>query len=55
MTVRGDQVFLRGDVTCEQRRAALAEVAGEIVPDLIVHNEVRVTAATETTDAEELR
>jgi osmotically-inducible protein OsmY len=55
VTVRGGDVYLRGDVACEERRNELAEVAREIVPDCSVHNETRVVSGTEPADEEELR
>jgi osmotically-inducible protein OsmY len=55
VTVRGGDVYLRGDVACEERREELVEVAREIVPDGSVHNETRVVSGTEPADEEELR
>ncbi|WP_248958268.1 BON domain-containing protein [Sphaerisporangium perillae] len=40
--IRGDQLFLRGEVECEERRHLVAAVAGETAPGLKVHNEVTV-------------
>ncbi|TWP53383.1 BON domain-containing protein [Lentzea tibetensis] len=55
VTVRGDHVLLSGDVACEQRRAALEEVLGEVAPELHVMNDVRVVPAGEPMGEEELR
>ncbi len=38
----GDEVFLRGSVATEARRAAITEVAEECCPELRVHNETEV-------------
>lgn len=54
VTVRGSQVYLRGDVTSEDRRRALVEVAAEAAPDLSIHDELRVVATAAPTDDEEL-
>lgn len=53
--VRGDDVYLRGQVACDVRRAALDEVVREVLPDAVVHNEVRVLAGVEPGGEEELR
>lgn len=53
--VRGSEVFLRGDVTCADRRDVLTEVAGEALPGHTVHNEVRVVSGAAPDGAEELR
>lgn len=53
--VRGDDVYLRGEVACARRKAALAEVAGEIAPRLPIHNEVRVVERGTPAEVEELR
>lgn len=54
VTVRGAQAYLRGDVTCEDRRRALMEVAAEVAPELSIHDELRVVAAAAPGDDEEL-
>ncbi|WP_214107219.1 BON domain-containing protein [Acrocarpospora catenulata] len=38
--VRGNQIFLQGQVFEEEQRAHLTEVATEAAPGLTVHNEV---------------
>ncbi|MET8143947.1 BON domain-containing protein [Sphaerisporangium sp. NPDC005288] len=40
--IRGDQLFLRGQVECDERRRLVAAVAGDTAPGLTVHNEVTV-------------
>ncbi|GAA3834678.1 hypothetical protein GCM10022226_65200 [Sphaerisporangium flaviroseum] len=40
--IRGDQLFLRGQVECHERRVLVAAVAQETAPGLKVHNEVSV-------------
>jgi hypothetical protein len=53
--VRGSQVFLRGDVTCTDRRDVLTRVAIEALPDYTVHNEVMVVSGGAPEGEEELR
>ncbi len=53
--VRGDDVYLRGEVACARRKAALTEVACEIAPRLPIHNEVRVVEHGAPAEVEELR
>jgi hypothetical protein len=52
--IRGDQLYLRGTVECEERRAHVATVAGEIAPGLKVHNEVTVMDVREPGEEESL-
>ncbi|NYE48246.1 putative nucleotidyltransferase [Spinactinospora alkalitolerans] len=40
--VRGDDVYLTGEVPCAQRRRKVIEVAREMVPDYQVHDELTV-------------
>ncbi|GAA4223300.1 osmotically-inducible protein OsmY [Streptosporangium album] len=40
--VRGEQLFLRGQVSGDERRALIADVAGEAAPGLTVRNEITV-------------
>jgi osmotically-inducible protein OsmY len=54
VAVRGDHVVLSGDVATERRRAEVSEVIREAVPDMVVHNDVRVVCADEPTRREEL-
>jgi hypothetical protein len=53
--IRGDHLFLSGDVACEQRRAAVAEVAAEHADGLLLHNEVHIVRAEPPTEQEDLR
>lgn len=53
--IRGDQLFLTGDVACPQRRAAIAEVAAEHSDGLALHNEIRVVRHDPPTGQEDLR
>lgn len=53
--VRGDHVFLRGDVTGSDRRDLLTEVAVEALPGYTVHNEVMVVSSAAPDGEEELR
>ncbi|GII00775.1 BON domain-containing protein [Planobispora takensis] len=52
--VRGDQLFLRGQVGCEERRELIADVAGEAAPGLVVHNEISVVDVREPGGEERL-
>ncbi|MEU3165450.1 BON domain-containing protein [Streptosporangium sp. NPDC006930] len=40
--IRGDQLYLRGQVVGSERRELIAEVAGEAAPGLKVHNEIDI-------------
>ncbi|MGH9104693.1 MAG: BON domain-containing protein [Acidimicrobiales bacterium] len=42
VVVDGGEVFVRGQVTTDQRRQAVVEVVEELVPGFQVHSEVRV-------------
>ena len=53
--IRGDQLFLSGDVACAQRRAAVAEVAAEHADGMVLHNEVRIVRTDPPTEQEDLR
>ncbi|MDF5753194.1 BON domain-containing protein [Spongiactinospora sp. TRM90649] len=52
--VRGDQLYLRGQVTGEDRRRMIAGVAHEAAPDLTVHNEVSVVEVRDPGEEETL-
>ncbi len=54
VTVRPGEVFLRGEVLTEDRRDRIAEVVGELVPDLRIHNEIHVVDCGEPTGRETL-
>lgn len=55
VTVRAGNVFLCGEVTSDDQRAAVERVTRDAVPGLAVHNDVRITAAGLPTSREELR
>ena len=40
--IRGGKLFVTGSVLTEERRSAVSQVAGEVCPDLELHNQVRV-------------
>jgi hypothetical protein len=42
VSVRGDQLFVTGSVASESRRTAAADVIGETLPSLNVHNHITV-------------
>lgn len=43
VVVRGDQIFLHGEVPGGERRALIGDVAGEAAPGLTIRNELTVT------------
>jgi hypothetical protein len=47
-------VYLRGAVTCSDRRAALTEVAEDALPGHTVHNEVSVVSGEAPVAEEEI-
>ena len=54
ITVVGDRIFLSGDVTTNERRAAIEQVVHECVPRYEIFNEVSVTQLADA-DPEMLR
>jgi osmotically-inducible protein OsmY len=52
--VRGDQLFLRGEVSGAEQRERLAQVAREAAPDLQVHNEIHVVEIERPGESEHL-
>jgi osmotically-inducible protein OsmY len=52
--VRGDQLFLRGEVSGSEQRDRLAEVARDAAPGLRGHNEIKVVEVTEPGEDEYL-
>ncbi|MEV0238225.1 BON domain-containing protein [Nonomuraea sp. NPDC050786] len=52
--IRGDQLFLRGQVSGTGQRERLAQVAHEAAPELHLHNEIKVVEATEPGEDERL-
>ncbi|MFB9902631.1 BON domain-containing protein [Allokutzneria oryzae] len=55
VVLRGDQVYLSGDVASEERRRELDRVVHDIAANLKVHNDVRVVGARAPEGREELR
>ncbi|WP_336206124.1 BON domain-containing protein [Nonomuraea sp. LPB2021202275-12-8] len=52
--IRGDQLFLRGQVSESEQRDRLGEVARETAPALYVHNEIKIVDVTEPGEDEHL-
>lgn len=55
VTVHGEMVFLRGEVTCPARRAEVLAVVAEHDGGLAVRDELRVADVREPIEHEELR
>jgi hypothetical protein len=53
--VRGNTVYLSGEVATAQRCAAIAEVVAELAPDMEIRNDVRPVPAGKPTATEEVR
>ncbi|MBB2911328.1 osmotically-inducible protein OsmY [Streptosporangium becharense] len=52
--VRGDQLYLRGQVNCAERCRLITEVAREAAPGLVIHNEIDVVDVREPVGEEKL-
>ncbi|MGC5010802.1 BON domain-containing protein [Streptosporangium sp. DT93] len=52
--VRGDQLYLRGQVTAAERSDLIAQVAAESAPGLVVHNEIDVVDVRDPVKEEKL-
>ncbi|KAB8193532.1 BON domain-containing protein [Nonomuraea phyllanthi] len=52
--IRGDQLFLRGQVSGPGQRERLGQVAHEAAPELHLHNEIQVVEAGEPGEDEHL-
>ncbi|MEV6868708.1 BON domain-containing protein [Streptosporangium subroseum] len=52
--IRGEQLFLRGQVADARRRALIAEVAEEAAPGLTVRNEITVLDVRDPCEEEKL-
>jgi osmotically-inducible protein OsmY len=52
--VRGDQVYLRGQVTSSERRRQIENVTREATPGLKVHNEITLVEVSEPGEEEHL-
>ena len=53
--IAAGKVFLTGQVPTEERRRAVGVVAGEVLPEYEVHNEIVVTELGDTPRVEHLR
>ncbi|MFC9357050.1 BON domain-containing protein [Rhodococcus sp. NPDC057014] len=47
VTIRGDTVYLSGEVTSLRRKMDLASVVTELVPDAVVCNDIHVVSTAE--------
>jgi osmotically-inducible protein OsmY len=52
--VRGEQLFLRGQVSGEERRELIADVAVESAPGLTVRNEITIVDVRDPVEEEKL-
>ncbi|WP_371783552.1 BON domain-containing protein [Streptosporangium subroseum] len=52
--IRGEQLFLRGQVADARRRALIADVAEEAAPGLTVRNEITVLDVRDPCEEEKL-
>ncbi|MGI5287510.1 BON domain-containing protein [Nonomuraea polychroma] len=52
--IRGDQLFLRGQVSGAEQRERLGQVAHEAAPELRLHNEIKVVDYSEPGEDERL-
>ncbi|MEZ0074798.1 BON domain-containing protein [Planotetraspora sp. GP83] len=52
--VRGEEVYLRGQVSSEERRHQIEDVAQEAAPGLRVHNEIKLVEVREPGEEEHL-
>lgn len=54
VTLRGEHIFLSGEVSSVQNQQALDQVVGEVAPDFTVHNDTTVVNAQAPTGHEDL-
>ena len=54
VTIAGRRVFLTGEVTTDERRAAVTDVVRELLPEYDVHNETSVPRLEQPGEPEEL-
>jgi osmotically-inducible protein OsmY len=54
VTIRGDRVFLTGAVPSAERRDAIADLVGQVLPDHQVHNHVTVEPISGSPEVESL-
>ncbi|MGS2640961.1 BON domain-containing protein [Streptosporangium sp. LJ11] len=52
--IRGDQLYLRGQVASTDRSKLIAEVAGEAAPGLAIHNEMDIVDVRDPVGEERL-
>ena len=52
--ISGDRVYLSGAVPTDERRTAIGEVVGDVLPDHEVHNETTVDTLSGPPDVERL-
>ncbi|GIH60343.1 MULTISPECIES: BON domain-containing protein [Microbispora] len=52
--VRGEEVYLRGQVSCDERRHQIENVAREAAPGLRLHNEITLVEVREPGEEEHL-
>lgn len=56
VTIRGEKVYLSGEVTSQRRKNELETVLTELVPDITVCNDIHVVSSAEPqSDREDLR
>ncbi|HEX2057116.1 MAG TPA: BON domain-containing protein [Actinomycetota bacterium] len=54
VTIRSNEVFLSGDVGTRQRKDAVAEVVGEMLPGYTIHNDTSAEELTPGIETEHL-
>lgn len=54
MNVRGDHVYLSGDVVSARRKEQVCQVIREAAPGAVVHDDLHVTGAGEPRSTEDL-
>jgi osmotically-inducible protein OsmY len=54
VTIRGDRVFLTGVVPSPERRDAIADLVGKVLPEHHVHNHVTVEPISGSPEVESL-
>lgn len=54
VAVRDDDAYISGNVSTQERRDAVSEIAREQLPGLRIHNQITVTGHLENPDVENL-
>ncbi len=54
VTIRGKEVFLSGEVGTVERKQAVSEVVGELLPDYSVHNDTTASEFPPGAEVEQL-